>query len=184
MSKEDYFGAYYHKKDYGLMHIADRKNCPGKKFFTWGNDSRGHLWTKVLTDNDGPYIEIQSGRFEVQHEQDFIKPFTMESWDEYWYVPSGLEGVSHANKDAAINVTVKNNGKIKIAVNATSKLNNPELLLKSKNKVIWNSKIQLGPESPFKKEFALPAKALGKEIRIELIDPKTGSKIIAYDKKI
>ncbi len=33
---------------------------PGKKFFTWGV---GNKWDKILTDDDGPYLEIMVGAY-------------------------------------------------------------------------------------------------------------------------
>jgi tetratricopeptide (TPR) repeat protein len=87
-----FFGAYYHKADNGVIHVADYHEVPGKKTWTWGVAGDGLIWTHLLTDNDGPYNEIQSGHFETQLSQEFLPPQRVESWTEYWYPVQGLGG--------------------------------------------------------------------------------------------
>ncbi|HEX5412646.1 MAG TPA: DUF5107 domain-containing protein [Terriglobia bacterium] len=87
-----WFGAYYHNSDNGVIHVADYHQVPGKKTWTWGNAGDGQMWIHLLTDNDGQYCEIQSGRFQTQLSQEFIPPQQVESWTEYWYPVAGLDG--------------------------------------------------------------------------------------------
>jgi len=56
----DFYGAYYHKSDYGVVHVADYREVVGKKTWTWGVADDGLIWTDLLTDHDGPYNEIQA----------------------------------------------------------------------------------------------------------------------------
>jgi tetratricopeptide (TPR) repeat protein len=87
-----FFGAYYHNSDNGVIHVADYHQVPGKKTWTWGNAGDGRIWIHLLTDNDGQYCEIQAGRFQTQLSQEFIPPQKVESWTEYWYPVAGLDG--------------------------------------------------------------------------------------------
>ena len=87
-----FFGAYYHKSDDGVVHVADYHEVPGKKTWTWGVAGDGLIWTHLLTDNDGAYNEIQAGHFQTQLSQEFIAPQRVESWTEYWYPVAGLGG--------------------------------------------------------------------------------------------
>ncbi len=101
----DLFGAYYHKSDYGVVHVADFREVPGKKIWSWGVAGDGLIWTDLLTDHDGPYNEIQSGRYETQLNQEFMPPRRVESWTEYWYPIHGLGGgFVEATRDLALNV--------------------------------------------------------------------------------
>jgi len=101
----DFFGAYYHNADYGVVHVADFSEVPGKKTWTWGVAGDGLIWTNLLTDHDGPYNEIQSGRYETQLNYEFMRPHRVESWTEYWYPVRGLRsGFVAAEKDLALNV--------------------------------------------------------------------------------
>jgi len=59
----DFFGAYYHGPEQGVVHVADYREVPGKKVWTWGAAGDGLIWTGMLTDHDGAYNEIQAGRF-------------------------------------------------------------------------------------------------------------------------
>ena len=101
----DFFGAYYHKSDCGVVHVADNRQLPGKKIWSWGVAGDGLIWTDLLTDHDGAYNEIQSGRYETQLNQEFMSPRRVESWTEYWYPVHGLEGgFVEATRDFALNV--------------------------------------------------------------------------------
>jgi len=88
----DFFGAYYHKSDYGVVHVPDFREVPGKKSWTWGVGDDGLVWTDLLTDRDGPYNEIQAGRYETQLNYEFIAPRRVESFTEFWFPVQGLEG--------------------------------------------------------------------------------------------
>jgi tetratricopeptide (TPR) repeat protein len=116
----DFFGAYYHKQDRGVAHVADFRELPGKKIWSWGVADDGLIWTNLLTDDDGAYNEIQSGRFETQLSQEFIAPGTVEQWTEYWYPVHGLEGgFVEATNQYALNVRWRAaKGKDKPAVEA------------------------------------------------------------------
>jgi tetratricopeptide (TPR) repeat protein len=101
----NFFGAYYHQSDFGVVHVADFRQVPGKKVWTWGVAGDGLIWTGLLTDHDGPYNEIQSGRYQTQLNYEFIPPRRVEKWTEYWYPVSGLGGgFVEATPEIAVNV--------------------------------------------------------------------------------
>ena len=45
-----------------------------ENFGDWGVADDGLIWTDLLTDHDGPYNEIQAGRFETQLNYEFMPP--------------------------------------------------------------------------------------------------------------
>src|SRR5512146_3537313 len=99
------FGAYYHDLDYGVVHVADFRQDPGKKIWSWGVAGDGLIWTDLLTDHDGPYNEIQSGRYQTQLSQEFLPAGRVESWTEYWYPVEKLGGgFVEATPQLALNV--------------------------------------------------------------------------------
>jgi len=103
--RRNFFGAYYHDSDYGIVHVADFRNLPGKKIWTWGRDQAGKAWEDVLTDSDGPYDEIQTGRTETQFKYEFMQPHRFVSFREYWYPVRDLHGgFLAANSKLALNV--------------------------------------------------------------------------------
>lgn len=101
----NYFGVYYHEANYGVVHVANYRQDPGKKVWTWGTAQSGTIWEKLLSDRSIPYSEIQSGRFQTQGASQFLNPGRVEQWTEYWYPVRGLDGgFVQATPQMAINV--------------------------------------------------------------------------------
>jgi tetratricopeptide (TPR) repeat protein len=107
----DFFGAYYHQSNYGVVHVANFRQDPGKKLWSWGTARSGRIWDTILSDDDGPYNEIQSGRFPTQGYREFMEPHRVEQWTEYWYPVSGLDGgFVEATSQMALNVNFGGTG--------------------------------------------------------------------------
>jgi tetratricopeptide (TPR) repeat protein len=130
--QRDFFGVYYEDTKYGVVHFADHHEVTGKKFWTWGVAGDGTIWTDLLTDADGPYNEIQAGRFETQFNRDFMPSQADESWTEYWYPVKQLDGgFVEATRQFAMNVNfvlgAGVEGDIKVAVNPTEHMSHASL---------------------------------------------------------
>lgn len=103
-SQRNFFGIYYHQANYGVVHVANFRQDPGKKVWTWGTAPSGMIWAHILSDTDGPYCEIQSGRFPTQGYRELMPPRRVETWTEYWYPIRGLDGgFVEANSRMALN---------------------------------------------------------------------------------
>jgi tetratricopeptide (TPR) repeat protein len=101
----NFFGVYDHQADDGVVHVANFRQDPGKKLWSWGTAPSGKIWDKILTDGDGSYNEIQSGRFYTQGYREFMEPRRVERWTEYWYPVRGLKnGFVAATSAMALNV--------------------------------------------------------------------------------
>ncbi len=120
----DFFGAYWHQDELGMVRWAPRNEKPGKKIWIWGLSRQGMIWDKLLTDTDGQYVEVQSGRlFNQTAEQSTFTPFkhrgfvpkTTDRWTEYWYPVVGTGGITSANDRAAINLT-RGDGRLVLAL--------------------------------------------------------------------
>ena len=99
----DFFGAYDVDADRGIVQTADHHKLSGKKAWTWGNWDFGLVSQKNLTDDDGPYIEVQSGPLPTQSDYEALWPRDEVSWQEWWYPVHGLgKGFEYATKDLAI----------------------------------------------------------------------------------
>jgi len=99
----DFFGAYDVDADRGIVQTADHHELSGKKAWTWGTWDFGLVSQQNLTDNDGPYIEVQSGPLPTQSDYGMLMPRQEVSWQEYWYPVHGLgDGFEYANKDIAV----------------------------------------------------------------------------------
>ncbi|HEY1966135.1 MAG TPA: DUF5107 domain-containing protein [Acidobacteriaceae bacterium] len=125
-----FFGVYYHQSNYGVVHVSDFRQDPGKKLWSWGTARSGRIWDNILSDSDGPYNEIQSGRFATQGYREFMEPSRVEQWTEYWYPVSDLDGgFVEATSQLALNATFLQapsapSGEVKLLFSPVSDLRN------------------------------------------------------------
>lgn len=110
----DFFGAYWHDQDFGMARVAPRDEKPGQKIWIWGLSRQGMIWEQLLTDTDGQYSELQSGRlFNQSAEGSTFTPFkhrgfaphTTDRWTERWMPVVGTKGFVVASAAGALNVT-------------------------------------------------------------------------------
>jgi hypothetical protein len=109
----DFFGGYWHDEDFGMARYSTHDDKAGKKIWIWGLSQQGMIWEKLLTDNDGQYVEVQSGRlFNQAAERSTFTPFKhrgfapyqSDTWTEYWFPVKGTKGFVKANPFGALNV--------------------------------------------------------------------------------
>jgi len=117
----DFFGGYEIDADRGIVQVADHHVLPGKKAWTWGTWDFGLVSQSNLTDDDGPYIEVQSGPLPTQSDYGILAPHEQVAWQEWWYPVHGLgDGFEFATKDLAFQST-RNDGKLCLRMIATGK---------------------------------------------------------------
>lgn len=113
----DFSGAYWHDEDYGMVRYATHDEKAGKKLWIWGLSPQGMIWERLLTDTDGQYIELQSGRLFNQNTANStttpfkhrgFMPYGSDSWEEAWYPVLGTKGFRTANTDGALNIQQEN----------------------------------------------------------------------------
>ncbi|MHC4728199.1 MAG: DUF5107 domain-containing protein, partial [Planctomycetota bacterium] len=84
--QDDFFAGYDHGKQAGTAFIANHHIAPGKKLWEWGPGPRGQMWDRILTETDGPYIEIMAGAYsDNQPDYSWIQPYEVKIIKEYWY---------------------------------------------------------------------------------------------------
>jgi tetratricopeptide (TPR) repeat protein len=99
---QDFFGSYNNDLDRGIVAYGNHHQLPGKKAWTWGWGGYGTMHQADLTDDDGPYNEVQTGPLLTQGEVGRLDPGESVEWQEWWYPIHGLGGFTFANKDVAI----------------------------------------------------------------------------------
>lgn len=148
-SKRDYFGIYYEKSDWGVVHVADHRELPGKKTWTWGTDDNGDIWIDKLTDGGGQYVEFQGGRFETQMEHQFIAPHRVEHFFEYWFGVNRMGGAwNEATRDAAVRVDL-HGSRATISIAPNQRFSQAELILASGGKQVHSEHVDLDPNKVF-----------------------------------
>jgi len=139
--QRNFFGIYYHASNYGVVHVADFRQDPGKKIWTWGTAPVGKIWDHILSDNDGSYNEIQSGRFYTQGYREFMNPRRVENWTEYWYPVRGLDGgFVEATSQLAINAVYPSDSssqsQIKLLVSPVADVADATIVVKQGSNVL------------------------------------------------
>jgi tetratricopeptide (TPR) repeat protein len=177
---DDFFAGYDHGKEAGTIYVSNHHIAPGKKLWEWGPGPRGQMWDKILSETDGPYIEIMAGAYsDNQPDYSWIQPYEVKIIKEYWYPIRQIESVKNANLKAAVNLELTQANTAKIGFNTTSAYKNALVLLEADEQVVFKQRINIGPDRPFLKEIALAAGVREKDLRVSLLS-STNEKLIAY----
>ncbi len=185
--KEDFVGWYNYDLDRGMIHVANRHLSRGRKFYTWGNSDDGMIWVDFLTDNDGPYAEVQSGRLITQRVWKFMEPHTVEKWKECWYPVRKIGSPVYANKEAALNLeSLCDDGKetVLISVHTTSSYPNAKVLLKVGETVFFERVVDLDPKTTFLEKVPLSSKKYGNEVISLILQDSSGRSLASYSNNV
>lgn len=153
----DFFGAYWHDDAFGMGRYSTHDDKAGKKIWIWGLSQQGMIWDKLLTDTDGQYVEVQSGRLYNQSSEGStytpfkhygFAPYTTDRWTEYWFPVKETHGFVKANSYGALNIK-KENGWIKIYFSPLQNIQD-EIVIKEGDKEIYRKQVSV----PVMKVFA------------------------------
>ena len=146
----EFFGGYWHDDDFGMGRYSSHDDKAGKKLWIWGLSQQGMIWEKLLTDTDGQYVEVQSGRlFNQSAEGSTFTPFkhkgflphTTDVWTEYWFPVVKTKGFVAANNYGALNI-IKENGWLKIYFSPLQKTDD-ELKITIDDKTVYSRMLHL-----------------------------------------
>lgn len=146
----DFFGAYWHDEDFGMGRFSSHDDKAGKKIWIWGLSQQGMIWEKLLTDTDGQYVEVQSGRHFNQADVGStftpfkhagFSPYASDTWTEYWFPVKQIKGFVKANNFGSLNIK-KEKGWLKIYFSPLQNIDD-ELKVMNGNKLIWSKSIRL-----------------------------------------
>jgi len=176
---DDFVAGYDHGKRAGVMAVADHHIVPGKKLWTWGNGPGGRQWDRILTDEDGPYIEIMVGAYsDNQPDYTWLSPYEVKSFEMYWYPFRDIAGVKQANLEAAVNLDVTDDGKAKFGFYTTSAHPAAKVLLQAGGKVLLEETVAIDPGKPYSNEVPIPAGTDEHDLRASI--SAGGKELVAY----
>ncbi len=181
---DEFTGAYWHNDDFGMVRYGSHDDKPGKKIWIWGLSRQGMIWEKLLTDTDGQYVELQSGRlFNQNSEKSSLTPFTHRSfapygtdtWKEYWYPVLGTKGFVYANPYGALNIR-RENGWVKINFSPAQPTND-SLRIRYDDQIIYRRLLRAQPLQVFSDsiQFAVGIDSLQFELGDHLLVYKENS---------
>ncbi|MDD4589864.1 MAG: DUF5107 domain-containing protein [Parabacteroides sp.] len=126
----DFYSIYWEDKGFGSVHMANYGDKLGMKYFLWSQARSGSIWEDLLTDTDGQYVEMQSGRMFSQpnHASAYtpfkhtaFQPQATDMWTEYWYPIKNTRGIVKSSIVGALNV-VREDGQLKLYFSPLQKL--------------------------------------------------------------
>ncbi len=146
----DFFGAYDVDADRGIVQVANHYELSGKKAWTWGQWDFGLVSQKNLTDDDGPYIEVQSGPLPTQSDYGMLMPRQEVAWREWWYPVHGLgDGFEFATKDLAVQ-TMRDEGKCQLRLLATGVFPKAVCSIDRDGEELLTERLDLSPAEPLR----------------------------------
>ncbi len=151
----EFFGGYWHDEDFGMARCATYADKAGRKIWIWGLAPEGMIWEKLLTDTDGQYVEVQSGRLFNQADETStftpfkhkeFAPYATDSWSEYWLPVKGTKGFVSASPWGALNVT-REGDRLLIRISPTQQLRDKLRVFDGKRLLVERD-ISLSPMRP------------------------------------
>jgi tetratricopeptide (TPR) repeat protein len=180
---DDFFAGYDHGKRAGTVSVANHHVAPGKKFWEWSAGPRGTLWDHILTEKDGPELELMSGAYsDNQPDYSWLQPLESKIVRLYWFPIRELGGLKYADLEGALNFEAKPGGKVRMALNTVASHRGATAAVKAGERVIYSQAVDISPAQPFSAEVELPAGTNPQELRVSLTEA-SGRELLAYQEK-
>ena len=181
--EDDWVAGYDHGKNVGTVVLGNHHTAPGKKFWTWGNGPHGQVWDQLLTDSDGPELELMAGGYsDNEPDYSWLQPHRTKEVSHYFYALRGIGSLKNANIDAAVGLTVTGGNTARLEFNTTSRRENARVLLKAGEKVIFEERIKIDPANPYAKDVPLAPGVREQDLSVFLM-ASTGEELISYSTK-
>ena len=167
-----------HAQQAGTVVFGDKYINPGKKVWSWGNNPQGAMWDQLLTDEDGPYLELMFGSFS-DNQPDYSWIHTRETKEsEYWFAPlRDMTGISRVNRDAVVHLDILNDT-LFAGINVTRPQEGARIIIREEDEIILDETTSVYPDSSFL--FTYEAPGMNKyALKIELFD-NSGKLLIDY----
>ena len=146
---DNFQGAYQFDRDYGIFRYADRRIVQGMKLWTFGYGEGAKNHERGYTDNAGPYVELQSGRYVWDGHYEWVAPHKTESWSEWWIPVAQTGGLTTLTRDIALNLTNS-----QVALAATRALPSATVEVTQGLQVLLRRTADLRPDTPFRAELS------------------------------
>ena len=181
-----FMAGYDHKKQCGTAHVSNRHITVGKKFFLWGNFPEAHVWDTVLTDNDGPYLELMVGCWsDNQPDYSWIAPYETRKVEQFWFPVKGIGGIKNVTIDGAVNVDRTGKDELLVGFHSTRVLKGCTVRVwrkgtKGTEETIFEERgIAIDPNTPWRKTIKVDADAKDQEFTAAIADA-SGKVFLSY----
>ena len=156
-TRKPFFGAYYAKSDWGMLHYSMRDEKLGRKYFAWSRNDDGRIWIDLLSDCGVQYVEMQAGRLYNQNmaecslntsfRQPLFTPYGTDEWTEYWLPYRGIGMADEVSLEAVTDV--KSNGKgARVGIYPLQAASGTLTILDKEGKTLYTATHTLRPAQP------------------------------------
>ena len=176
-----FMAGYDHKKQCGTVHVSNRHITVGKKFFLWGNFPEAHVWDTVLTDSDGPYLELMVGCWsDNQPDYSWIAPYETRKVEQFWFPVKGIGGVKNVTIDGAVNVDRIKPDEMLVGFHSTRVLKDCTItLFKGREAVFSEKNVAIDPNRPWCKTVKVDSAAKDQQFTAAIADA-SGKVFLSY----
>ncbi|MHB8900346.1 MAG: DUF5107 domain-containing protein [Thermoguttaceae bacterium] len=144
----DFFGACDAQTGRGIVQVANHRLLPGKKAWTWGEWQFGRMAESNLADDDGHYIEVQTGPLPTQSDYGMFAPRQRVAWQEWWYPIHGLgDGFEYATRDVAVR-TSRQGERLELRLLATGRFDQARCTFRPEGGQPVGQTLDLSPLAP------------------------------------
>ena len=163
---------YDHGRNAGTAHVSNRHITVGKKFFLWGNYPEAQTWDRMLTDKDGPYLELMVGCWsDNQPDYSWLAPYETRKVKQFWFPVKGIGGVRNATIDGAVNVDRRGADELLVGFHSTRVLKGCTVTLcRGRTPVFVEKGVAIDPNTPWCKPVKVDAAAADQEFTAAIAD--------------
>ncbi|MBR3222993.1 MAG: DUF5107 domain-containing protein [Kiritimatiellae bacterium] len=167
-----FMAGYDHGKKMGTAHVSNRHITVGKKFFLWGNFPEAHVWDTVLTDSDGPYLELMVGCWsDNQPDYSWIAPYETRKVEQFWFPVKGIGDIKNVTIDGAVNVDRIGPEEMLVGFHSTRVLKDCTVTLcKGREAVFAERGVAIDPNTPWCKTVKVDAASKDQEFTAAIAD--------------
>jgi tetratricopeptide (TPR) repeat protein len=177
--QEDFFGGYDHGKQAGTAWIGNHHTMPGMKYWADGNNPAGVRFNDGLTDASGQYIELMAGAFtDNQPDYSWLQPYESKNVTMSWYPIRLLGGLMQANRNAALNLQVSDEGNVSVKLNTTSLYRKFQIVIFYDGQEVFRDIIDISPSKPYTRDIHL-VEVESEKLNFTFLDA-TGKTVLSY----
>jgi tetratricopeptide (TPR) repeat protein len=178
--EDDWVAGYDHGRRTGTLVLGNHHVAPGKKFWTWGSGDHGQVWDKLLTDSDGPELELMAGGYsDNEPDYSWLQPHGTKQVSHYFYPLREIGSLKNANLEGAVGLEVTGGNVARIAFNTTSRRDGARVVLRAGEKTVFEERIDIDPSTPYSRAASLPAGTREADLFVSL-HSSDGKELIAY----
>ncbi len=115
-----------------------------------------------------------------QPDYSWIRPYEVKHWEQYWYPVKGIRGFKNANLNGAVNLEKEEDNSVFLGYYSTQKVKNAKVILKNKDKVVFEKTMDIAPEKPFAETIKIEGAFELTDLYTELVDVASRDILVKY----